>query len=136
MATILTKAIISGAMQEVDSYIGTANGLYQELQGVINTLTTSNFNGDASEGYKVFFDTKVTPALTENLTAPNSSLTAGIKSILETIQSQLLDTVDPQLGSTNRNPGGQPATDSKPDFVDAIKIDEIRKDYVLYNATK
>ena len=109
MATILTKAIITNALQEVDSYIATANSLYQDLQGVINTLTTANFNGDASDGYKVFFDGKVTPALTENLTAPNSSLTAGIKSILETIQSQLLDTVDPELGNTNRNPGGAPA---------------------------
>lgn len=106
MATILTKAIITNAMQEVDSYITNANSLYQELEGIISTLTTANFNGDASEGYKVFFDTKVTPALTENLTAPNSSLTAGIKSILDTIQTQLLDTVDPELGNTNRNPGG------------------------------
>ena len=105
MATILTKAIITSALQEVDSYITTANSLYQELQGVISALTTANFNGDASDGYKVFFDSKVTPALTENLTAPNSSLTAGIKSILETIQSQLLDTVDPELGNTNRDPG-------------------------------
>ena len=128
MPTILTKAIITNALQEVDSYIGTANSLYQDLQGVISTLTTANFNGDASDGYKVFFDSKVTPALTENLTAPNSSLTAGIKSILETIQSQLLDTVDPELGNTNREPGGQVS-----DFVDgsALKrdIDRIRYEY-------
>ena len=109
MATILTKAIITSATEKVDTYISTATSLYQELQSVINTLTTASFNGDASEGYKEFFNTKVTPALTENLTAPGSSLTAGIKSILESIQLQLLDTVDPDLGDVNRNPGGNPA---------------------------
>lgn len=109
MATILTKAIITSATEKVDTYISTANSLYEELQGVINSLTTANFNGDASDGYKEFFTSKVTPALTENLTAPNSSLTAGIKSILESIQTQLLDTVDPDLGNVNRNPGGNAA---------------------------
>lgn len=107
MATILTKAIITSATEKVDTYISTANSLFEELQGVINTLTTANFNGDASDGYKEFFTTKVTPALTENLTAPNSSLTAGIKSILTSIQTQLLDTVDPDLGDVNRNPSGE-----------------------------
>lgn len=106
MATILTHAIISNATQAVDTYVATANGLYEELSGVITTLTGSNFNGDAAEGYKVFFAEQVTPALTDNLTAPQESLMASIKSILESIQTQLLDTVDPQLGENNRNPGG------------------------------
>jgi hypothetical protein len=30
---------------------------------------------------------------------------ASVKSILESIQTQLLDTVDPQLGENNSNPG-------------------------------
>lgn len=107
MATILTHAIIANATEKVDAYIATTNGLYEELSGVIATLTASNFNGDAAEGYKVFFNEQVTPALTENLNAPSTSLMAGVKSILESIQTQLLDTVDPQLGETNSNPGGQ-----------------------------
>ena len=106
MSSILTHAIIASATEKVDTYVTTANGLYEELQGVVTNLTSANFNGDASDGYKVFFTEKVTPALTENLTAPGSSLMASIKSILETIQNQLLDTVDPQLGETNQNPGG------------------------------
>ena len=106
MATILTHAIISSATEKVDTYVATANGLYEELSGVIATLTGSNFNGDAADGYKVFFNEQVTPALTENLTAPGESLMAGIKNILESIQTQLLDTVDPQLGENNSNPGG------------------------------
>jgi len=105
MATILTHAIISSATEKVDAYVATANGLYEELSGIIANLTSANFNGDAADGYKVFFTQQVTPALTENLTA-SESLMAGVKNILESIQTQLLDTVDPQLGENNSNPGG------------------------------
>ena len=106
MATILTHAIISGAKGAVDTYVTTANGLYEELSGVITALTGANFNGDAAEGYKAFFTNQVTPALTENLTAPSESLMASIKTILESIETQLLDTVDPKMGENNSNPGG------------------------------
>lgn len=106
MATILTHAIIQSAEEKVDAYIATAGSLYEELSGVISTLTAANFIGDAADGYKVFFSEQVTPALTDNLTAPGESLMAGVKSILEGIQMQLLDTVDPQMGENNSNPGG------------------------------
>lgn len=105
MATVLTHAIIEGAKGTVDTYISTAIGLYQELESAITTLTGSNFSGDASDGYKAFFAEKAKPALTENLTDANTSLMASIKGILESIETQLLDTVDPQLGDNNRDPG-------------------------------
>ncbi len=105
MATILTHEIITNATQAVDSYVAAANSLYEELSGIISALTAANFNGDASDGYKAFFAEKVAPALTDNLTTPGTSLTASIKDLLGTIQQQLLDTVDPQLGENNRNPG-------------------------------
>lgn len=107
MSSILTHAIISDATQKVDAYVSTANGLYDELSGIIATLTGSNFNGDASDGYNVFFTEKVVPAITDNLTDPASSLMASIKTMLESIQTQLLDTIDPSLGDNNKNPGAQ-----------------------------
>ena len=100
--SILTAAIISNAKEAVKTYVSETNRLFSELDGAIGTLTGQNFNGDASNGYGDFFRTKVTPALTENLT----SLTTSIDSMLDSIQEQLLNTVDPQLGETNRNPGG------------------------------
>lgn len=106
MSTILTHAIVANVNSAVDTYVTAANGLAADLEAVITTLTSSNFNGDASDGYKDFYNTKVVPAITENLTAPEGSLTASIKSIMQTIEQQLLDTVDPQLGENNRNPGG------------------------------
>ena len=104
MATILTSAIIENANNSVDTYISTAQALYDELSGLINSLIGGDFSGDAAEGYKAFFDEKVTPALTENLIDQGSSLTASIKSILTSIKEQLLDSVDPQLGEINRDP--------------------------------
>ncbi len=105
MSSILTHAIISNSLAAVDKYVNTANGLYQELEGLLNGLLGKDFVGDAADGYREFFNTNVKPALTDNLTTPASSLSAGIKSMLESIQTNLLDTVDPQLGDNNRNPG-------------------------------
>ena len=105
MASILTHTIISSATEKVDAYITAANSLHTELEGVIGTLTGSNFNGDASDGYRAFYTEKVVPAITENLTGADASLMSSIKNILASIQTQLLDTVDPQLGDNNKNPG-------------------------------
>ena len=104
MATILTSAINENANSSVDTYISTAQSLYEELSGLINGMIGNDFVGDAADGYKAFFDEKVTPALTENLTDQGTSLTASIKSILTSIKEQLLDSVDPQLGEVNRDP--------------------------------
>lgn len=110
MSTILTSAIVENAKSSVDSYIASIDGLNSQLEEVINTLTGSNFNGDASLGYRDFYTNNVLPAITENLTQPGNSLTASIKSMLDNIQQQLLNTVDPQLGENNRNPGGVAGT--------------------------
>jgi hypothetical protein len=104
MSTILTTAIVEEAKSAVETYVAEANALYEELANAIRTLTSSDFMGDAADGYTEFFNAKVTPALQENLTDPSASLTASIKAMLESIKTQLLDTVDPQLGDANRDP--------------------------------
>lgn len=43
MATVLNKTIIANASSAVDTYVTTATALYQELNTLITTLTTSNF---------------------------------------------------------------------------------------------
>lgn len=105
MATVLSHAIISNASEKVDTYVTTATALYDELSGILANLVSANFNGEAADGYHVFYTQKVVPAITENLTAPSTSLMANIKSILESIQTQLLDTVDPELGNNNKSVG-------------------------------
>lgn len=105
MATILTKAIITNAKNTVDTYTTTVNKLNTDLDSVITQLIGANFSGDAAHGYQTFYNNQVKPALTDNLTATQNSLMASIKGILDSIESQLLDTVDPKLGENNQNPG-------------------------------
>ena len=107
MSTVLTSQIIQNAKAAVDTYSSNASALYTELDGVITALRTSNFVGDASDGYLAFFNNQVTPALTENLYQGDQALTANIKALLDTVEQQLLRAVDPQLGENHRNPGGQ-----------------------------
>ena len=104
MSTILNSEIISNAKSSVSTYVSTANALKDELDSLINTLTSAGFIGDASTGYKEFYNKYVVPAIFDNLTVEGSSLTASITSMLETIETQLINTVDPQLGDFNRNP--------------------------------
>ncbi|MCR4645635.1 MAG: hypothetical protein K5695_09545 [Oscillospiraceae bacterium] len=105
MSTILATQMIANAQNAVNTYVSTANGLFDNLETEVTSLK-NNFSGDASDGYTEFFNSKIRPALTDNLTAPSSSLTANINSILDAIQQQLLNTVDPQLGEGNRGAGG------------------------------
>lgn len=105
MSTILSKQTIENAKAEVAAYVAQADELYSKLQQTIQTLSSSGFIGAAADGYNEFFTSKATPALTQNLTAPDGSLMAGIKTLLENIESQLIDTVDAQLGEQNKDPG-------------------------------
>ena len=103
MASILTHAIITNASSAVDSYIATTKGLYTQLEGIMTTLTGSNFNGDAANGYTAFFNANVKPALEE--AGATNALMTSVKDLLNSIQTQLLDTVDPQLGQNNQGAG-------------------------------
>ena len=107
MATILTSAIIKNATAEVDAYVATAIGLEQQLDQIMKGLIGTDFSGDAANGFNIFYTQQVQPALNDYLTAQQTSLMAGLKSILDGIETQLLLQVDPQLGQNNQNPSGQ-----------------------------
>jgi len=103
MSTALTKAIVENANSSIDAYVTTATQLFSNLEQTINNLTSSDFIGAASNGYKVFFTKKIQPALTTQLTDPGASLTATLKSMMDQIKTNLLDTVDENLGKENEN---------------------------------
>lgn len=104
MSSILTHAIITDAKTQVDAYITQATALKDQLDSIMNTLTANNFVGDASDGFRVFYTERIVPAISDNLTG-TQSLAASIKGMLDGVQETLLDTVDPQLGENNANPG-------------------------------
>lgn len=105
MSTILTGAIIDGAKAQVDNYITTTKGLYTQLSNTVTKLVTQDFTGDASNGYRQFYEQKVVPAITTNLTDGEKSLMVMINDLLEDIKKQLLYTLDPDMGENNRNAG-------------------------------
>lgn len=105
MSTVLSQQIITNSTAEVDSYITKANGYFSELQSAIDTLIASGFIGEGADGYKIFFDTKIVPTLTTNLTEGDSSLMGALKKMMEEIGTQFLDVIDHALGDANQNAG-------------------------------
>ncbi len=105
MSTILSRQNISDSISEVEQYITSANALYEELKGVIDTLTASGFIGEASDGYKTFFTSKITPALTTTLVEGDTSLMGSIRTMMSDIGEQFMDNIDPQLREANESAG-------------------------------
>ena len=103
MATILTSQIIVNSKGAVDDYSTKAVNKFDELQGVIDGIKGVSFRGEGFNGYEDYFKQKITPALTENLTGPNSVM-EGLKKILDDVNNQLLEITDPNIGEYNRNP--------------------------------
>ena len=99
----LKSVDVEKAKEAIDTYITTATQNFSNLQSLINSLTSKEFTGDAANGFKTFFTNKITPILTTNLTDPGQSLTASLKTMLDNIKTNLLDTVDKQLGDQNAN---------------------------------
>lgn len=109
MATILTTQIINDAKASVDTYIQTVNDLYKQLSTEITSLTSEGFQGDAANGFIDFFTTTMTPLLQEKLTG-EGSITIQLKQTLDYIDEQLLQTLDPDLGNSNKNAGNSTAS--------------------------
>ena len=108
--SVLSTQNIEDAKAAIAAYITTCDSLFGELQGVINGLTAqgADFNGQASDGYMHFFLNPVTRALTDNLTAPGTSISHKLVLMLDGIGDALLGQADPALGRANIQAGGDP----------------------------
>ena len=105
MSTILDKKNIQDAIGAVETYVKTVISLNQELEKAINNLIGSGFVGDAAEGYKTFYATKVVPALTTNLIDDQGSLMSSLKKMLTDIETEFFANVDAKLGEANPTAG-------------------------------
>ena len=101
MSTVLTKQSIQAAKTAVETYVSTARALYEELSNVITPLTTNDFIGDASSGWMTFYNTRVVPNLTANLTEDNTSIMFGIRQKLLELE-ELINVLDPNMGEENK----------------------------------
>ena len=108
MSTILSTQIITSLKGDADAYIKAADAEFTALQNLLGTLLTEEggFFGEAAEGYRTFFNGKITTALTTNLTAAGTtSLMGALKKMLDDIENQFLVQIDPALGKANQNAG-------------------------------
>ena len=105
MSTILSQQIIDSSTATVESYSKTAQDLYNELAQAISGLIGTGFVGDGADGFNTFFTTKIAPALTENLTAGDTSLMGALKKMMIDIGTQFLQTIDPAIGKANADAG-------------------------------
>ncbi len=105
MSTILSRKVIQDSTAAVDVYVQSAQNEYAQLEALLNTLLANGFIGEAADGYKTFFTQKVVPVITENLTDGPNSLMGALKTMMEEIGKQFMDTIDPSLGEANINAG-------------------------------
>ena len=99
--TILDRNDIQMAKAAVAAYKQTCISLYAQLTNTINALRQSGFIGDASNGFDAFY-AAIAPALDANLCGDGNSVTTLLDKLLTSVESALLDTVDPDLDKANR----------------------------------
>lgn len=103
MTTAVSTSEIQEAIQATTQLQNELQSLYQNVQSRIQDLAGTDFIGDGADGYLEFFNTKITPGLRDNLVADDGSILAALKNILQSIQDQLISSVDPALGQNNRS---------------------------------
>ena len=108
--TVLGTDTITEAKKAISKYQASAITLQKQLAAIMSGLMPSSFKGKAATGYQYFYDNNVLPAI-NNLTE-DDKLIAGISKMLDSIDKQLLGTVDPELEKINRNPGSSSANNS------------------------
>lgn len=104
-ATKLEISNINDAKTAISIYRTNCEAIFQAMKSDIETLCSANFIGDASSGYLQFFNEKITPALTTQLTGTDTSVTAMLETLLAAVQ-QMLNPVDPDLSNANKSAGG------------------------------
>lgn len=105
MATKLETSNINDVRTAINTYRATCDAIFQSMKTEIETLCSTNFIGDASNGYLEFFNEKITPALTTQLTGADASVTAMLETLLTTV-AQMLNPVDPDLSNANKTAAG------------------------------
>lgn len=100
----ITHQMIQDIVDAVDTYRQTASSLATRLQSTVDTLIPGNFSGDAADGFRVFYENSIVPAVTSDLTSLLESIDQmadGIKTAIPGAQG-----LDDQLGDGNRQSGG------------------------------
>ena len=105
MATKLETQNISDARAAIQNYKSACDAAFKEVDGAIAGIMGTQFLGDAATGYDEFYQ-QIKPAISTKLYGESESITSMLESIITAVE-QMLNPVDPQLGTANKNAGNE-----------------------------
>ncbi len=105
MATKLATQNISDAKAAIAAYKSSCDAAFKSLDGAITGIMGEQFLGEAASGYEQFYS-QIKPAVSTKLYGDSESITSMLDSIITAVE-QMLNPVDPQLGTANQNAGNE-----------------------------
>ncbi|HHX57495.1 MAG TPA: WXG100 family type VII secretion target [Clostridiales bacterium] len=96
----ITPEMMRNALTVIEEYQTKTNNLHTQLTETVDTLVSTNFSGNAADGFKFFYDDKIVPAVGEGLTKLITALHDIVQGTLEAIPDS--EGLDDQLADGNR----------------------------------
>jgi uncharacterized protein YukE len=97
----VTPEMMNNALNVISGYRETTKGLYEQLNETVTALIPGNFSGNAADGFKIFYEKKIEPAVGEGLTKLLDSLQKMCEGILQAIPQESVG-LDDQLAEENK----------------------------------
>ncbi len=96
----ITPEMMRNALNVIEEYRTNTDNLHTELGDTVSTLLSTSFSGSAADGFKVFYDKNIEPAVGEGLTKLLDALKQIVEETLKAIPDA--DGLDDQLGEGNK----------------------------------
>lgn len=97
----ITPEMMNNALNVISDYRKTTVDLHKQLDETVAALIPGNFSGNAADGFKIFYENKIEPAVGDGLTNLLDSLQKMCDGILEAIPKDSVG-LDDQLAEENK----------------------------------
>jgi len=97
----VTPEMMNNALNVISDYRTKTVDLHTQLSDTVTTLIPGNFSGNAADGFKIFYENKIEPAVGEGLTKLLDSLQKMCEGILQAIPQDSVG-LDDQLAEENK----------------------------------
>ncbi|OPX42025.1 hypothetical protein CLHUN_40840 [Ruminiclostridium hungatei] len=96
----ITPEMMRNALNVIEEYRTNTGNMHTQLGDTLTTLLSSSFSGNAADGFKIFYDKNIEPAVGEGLT----KLLDALKQIVEETLKAIPDVngLDDQLADGNK----------------------------------
>lgn len=96
----ITPEMMKNALSVIENYQTTTDNLHKQLDDLVGALIPANFSGNAADGFKYFYDSKIEPAIGKGLTDLITALHDIMQGTLEAIPDA--EGLDDQLAEENK----------------------------------